>query len=567
MSEATYNEEAGLLNQMADNIALSGDDYIPASEYALIPVPPEQDIFRFTKLPFELQAMIIGFAGPAFRENVSRLSISKWWYPIALKAMYTKLDASKMNHPFAPIDDCYERGAYEDGYWRAKEFCAFTANDEYRDHIRETLGKYVRELTVDLSTTFQLLTSRKPYYRSMVEAAEYITEKTMADILESQDLDEDAERYTGAVTFRNAMESAARRRLLAEGRTPRAMRRPFHGDHAPFETIEGREAVDRAAHAIQLLSFATQTHTLTINIRQAVVIELEMRSWWPMLDTIIAEAKVSRLFMDLVGLSEMKDARSQEGTRHDFWGLHRLRPDDVMAQFRGYADVDPDRQGDFEIGPLTVLDPDVNPADFDNLTQAAEDYDTGSEDGIWSMPTPHGHPALVTDFNMRHTREGSWPSRVHLCHAIREVLPNLEVLHYRDPTVCCSLFRAPTNHPDRDNDPALPKLKEVIINLVMPHNPRFARNRICHCMTGSTDLTFEKTEAWGSIAAIDMQEEIKKLLTRMDNPRRVLLRFPIRSQQSTTGEVLRRRAIEWDALTDSTRQILIDELGNSRENN
>jgi hypothetical protein len=90
------------------------------------------------------------------------------------------------------------------------------------------------------------------------------------------------------------------------------MRRPFYGDHAPFEIMEDREVINRAAHAIQLLQFAIQIHTLTINTRNAVVIELELRSWWPFLDTVFAEAKMPRLFLDLVGLLKTRNPGSQE---------------------------------------------------------------------------------------------------------------------------------------------------------------------------------------------------------------------------------------------------------------
>jgi hypothetical protein len=118
--------------------------------------------------------------------------------------MYSKLDAPKMSQPFAPIDLCYDPGVYTGGYWRETEFCTFTANDEYRDHVCETLRKYVREPTVDLSSTSNSYAGEAPLQSW---SKQQNTSPKGPWILRVQDLDADADRHTRAVTLRNAMKA------------------------------------------------------------------------------------------------------------------------------------------------------------------------------------------------------------------------------------------------------------------------------------------------------------------------------------------------------------------------
>ena len=156
MSEIAYNEEAGLLNRMADHVALNGDNHIPSSHYLQIPSFP-----LFSSLPPEIQCHVIESLGfNFFSENVDRLAVSSGWYTLAIPVLYRNLDASRMNHPFAPITTCLLSGQYLDGNFISADRCHFGVNSEDIDKIKSNIAEHVRRVTIDLDEMVRYLDAK-----------------------------------------------------------------------------------------------------------------------------------------------------------------------------------------------------------------------------------------------------------------------------------------------------------------------------------------------------------------------------------------------------------------------
>lgn len=154
----------------------------------------------------------------------------------------------------------------------------------------------------------------------------------------------------------------------------------------------------------------------------------------------------------------------------------------------------------------------------------------------------------------------SWPlrgHRYHFCHAIRAALPRLEVLTIRLPSVCASLFRDLENKNNRTDELPLPKLKKVVIDLRVPQNKKFTRNRICHCAAEEWPLSPEKVHLVGGVTVENMRKELKRLVNRMKNPKEVWLLYPMdRDLRNPASRTLGEHDVEphfyflWNAVTD-----------------
>jgi hypothetical protein len=171
----------------------------------------------------------------------------------------------------------------------------------------------------------------------------------------------------------------------------------------------------------------------------------------------------------------------------------------------------------------------------------------------------------------------------HVCNSIMQALPHLETLHYRSRCICPGIFR--WQYPEAIEqwremwpsyegwpggashaqslkecrakaDSPLPKLKDVIINMVLPRE-NLKHKRVVHCMTFDSKLTREAENHYADYAVKEMKREISRLVKRLENPRLVRLRY-----SRMSGEKLDRHFIdEFDALTGKTRQRAIDRWG------
>jgi hypothetical protein len=105
----------------------------------------------------------------------------------------------------------------------------------------------------------------------------------------------------------------------------------------------------------------------------------------------------------------------------------------------------------------------------------------------------------------------------------------------------------------------LPKLKDIIINLTMPRGYRFVQDRVCHCsLPQGIDLPYKKATEWWNLTLDNTKAEVIRLLGRLSNPRRVVVRYP---RLHDKYEVDTETAYEWNALTGEIQRLPIDEWG------
>jgi hypothetical protein len=101
----------------------------------------------------------------------------------------------------------------------------------------------------------------------------------------------------------------------------------------------------------------------------------------------------------------------------------------------------------------------------------------------------------------------------------------------------------------------LPKLKEVIINMIMPWM-RYKNCRVVSCATRDCNLSREAELKFGDIAYNQMIRGCAALSKRMTNPRKVAVRYTEVSLRD-----INMKHWEYDALTNTDRRISVDQWG------
>ncbi|KAL2208218.1 hypothetical protein CC79DRAFT_817405 [Sarocladium strictum] len=173
----------------------------------------------------------------------------------------------------------------------------------------------------------------------------------------------------------------------------------------------------------------------------------------------------------------------------------------------------------------------------------------------------------------------------HVCSGIQKILPHLEVLHIRTRSMCALMFREnghelhgtyTTLWPFLAEDPnwehlvpprldafaprpvetPLPKLKEVVINMIMPWL-RYKNPRVVHCCTRDILLNHQADLKFSDLAYLVILTEVVNLTRRMTNPRKVVVRYAGVSTSDDTGMSY----WEYDALANTERRISVDQWG------
>lgn len=176
-----------------------------------------------------------------------------------------------------------------------------------------------------------------------------------------------------------------------------------------------------------------------------------------------------------------------------------------------------------------------------------------------------------------------WTHR-HMCPAIKGILPYCETVHIRLRSVCSSLFRDCDHeqrgffkevYPDLEEEwfnvlppdgedarptspePQLPRLKELVISLILPVAYKYRLCRAVHCATFDFDMTRDEETRWAQIAIKRMKQELLRLCDRLPNATRVLLRYTVFHRKSRQVVF-----VEFDVLKQTQRRIWVDKRGN-----
>ncbi|KAL2208219.1 hypothetical protein CC79DRAFT_1322184 [Sarocladium strictum] len=188
----------------------------------------------------------------------------------------------------------------------------------------------------------------------------------------------------------------------------------------------------------------------------------------------------------------------------------------------------------------------------------------------------------VNGLAQRLNRDGQQPAgrhmSGHLCTAVRDALPRLEVLHYRAHRLCPGIFRIQDFETDLPLGPDMteklrmmeemdeakmkagsyispyPHLREVIITVTIPDkNFRFVR--VLHCKNaGQVRDAFDQDDSAEELIR-DMKREIVRFAKRMRNPKIVLLRL---ARLHRSGQVDSDFGDEFNALTGETKRVRVD---------
>lgn len=275
-------------------------------------------------------------------------------------------------------------------------------------------------------------------------------------------------------------------------------------------------------------------------------------------------------------VDELKTVPSFELRIREPWGLHRRLCTSFEAQLFDFL-------GGSQL--LSVRLDSAGLARRDNVWSrdvASQQYDVGPEvpiglhpDTLWLMEVDN--PSTMPDHNLHLGGFEMWYS----CDRVRDILPKLEVLHLRSRRICPSIFRddaaeyfqrftdlypevvaqypeamgrfeARSSAHQTAAPPPLPKLKEVVINMILPKHG-FKHDRVVHCCAGDTPLTADAVTRYSNLAYKEMKTEIVRFAKRLESPRRVILRYPHPLKGS--------HAIELDAVTGDERERLVDEWG------
>jgi hypothetical protein len=438
--------------------------------------------FPFQKLPNELKTLIIEACGSRFfTEDISRLLVSRLWYQMAVRVMYSDLVLSSTFFPWAWLRPIRQYFTPELAAVHEPGFCSVPG---------DRLTRLTRSCTFDLDSFFRRLNFEP----------------------------EDGESWGSTIT----------KATFSRGPWPFSA-----GVNIRISILDATAYVIPLLHvprSISLTEFRlVMREAWGVHRRYNSFLESEIQQmlWSP--------GRESSIIIDAPGL----------GRRYNRWNQNTPHRDlDPEVSLWPYEDTWFVADGpSYEIRPRS-LDENKRCSDFDrcHICPAVGMRLLATERLYLPLPSLCAHVLRpVRKLEERDLAHELWPEAEFLIDDhYDEFLEEMEAAGY-------------TESPDSKADlPQVPKLKELVINMVVPPSEQFHHPRVVHCVTGGARLTSHSVHRYADLALETMNKEIGEFAQRCPNAERVLLRYE---------GTLTCTALEFNALTGETRELEIDRWG------